>query len=67
MADTGRNEPEKMLTVAEVAALLGVHPQTVYDLARSGELPGRKVRSEWRFLPSDVAAYQKSGPTEGAA
>ena len=48
MTDTKRNEPEKLLTVKAVADLLGVHPQTVYDLARSGELKARKVLSEWR-------------------
>ena len=53
------NEPENLLTVEKVAALLGVHPQTVYDMARSGAIKGRKIGRVWRFLPSDVSAYQR--------
>jgi two-component system sensor histidine kinase BarA len=39
----------KALTVAEVAHLLGVSPDTVYRLAAAGELPGRKIGRIWRF------------------
>lgn len=65
----GRNEPEKLLEVEEVADLLRLHVKTVYEKARSGELPGVKIGRGWRFRPSDVAAYQASltAPTEGAA
>jgi excisionase family DNA binding protein len=28
---------------------LRVHPSTIYKLLRSGELPGFKVGSDWRF------------------
>ena len=59
MNPTESNEPEKLLTVEEVAALLGVHPQTVYDMARSGAIKARKIGRVWRFLPSDVSAYQR--------
>lgn len=58
MTDTGRNEPEKLLDVEEVASLLGIHPQTTYDMARSGEIRAFKVGREWRFRPSDVKAWQ---------
>lgn len=59
MAESESNEPETLLEIEDVARLLKVSPQTVYKLARSGELKGRKVASEWRFLPSDVSAYQR--------
>lgn len=61
MADTESNEPEKLLTPKEVAGLLSCSVQTVYDMARSGELVALKVRSEWRFRPSDVSAFQRQG------
>ena len=61
MPESERNEPEKLLKVKDVADLLGIHEQTVYDMARSGELPALKVRSEWRFRPSDVVTFQSKG------
>ncbi len=40
----------EIMTLEEVAAFLKVGEQTVYDLARRGEIPGRKVGREWRFF-----------------
>jgi excisionase family DNA binding protein len=51
-------KPEKLLTVEEVAELLGVHPQTVYELVRSGTLAARKIGRVWRVRPSDVTTFQ---------
>jgi len=67
MTDTGRNEPEKLLDVEEVAALLGLHPQSVYDMARSGEIQAFKVGREWRVRPSDLKAWQEAKAARGAA
>lgn len=64
------NAPEKLLDATAVAELLGLHVQTVYEKARTGELPGVRIGRLWRFRPSDVSAYQEDGltiPTEGAA
>jgi excisionase family DNA binding protein len=36
-----------ILDVHKAAALLTVSPDTVYDLFKSGELPGRKVGRKW--------------------
>jgi excisionase family DNA binding protein len=38
-----------VLTVADAAALLQVDEHVVAELAEAGELPGRRVGSEWRF------------------
>ena len=38
-----------VLTVEEAAALLKYTPLTVRKLAGSGEIPGHKFGSEWRF------------------
>ena len=48
---------EKLLSVNDVAELLGLHPQTVRDFAGDGKLPGFKVGRAWRFKPSDIEAY----------
>ncbi len=53
-----------LLTTAEVAQLLAVHPKHVYRLLRRG-LPGRRIGGEWRFDPSEVARWtqgQRAAP-----
>ncbi len=45
---------EEVLKVKDVAALLKVGEKTVYSMAQSGELPGFKVRGQWRFSRKDI-------------
>jgi excisionase family DNA binding protein len=47
---------DPLLTTAEVAEVLRVHPKQVYRLLRRG-LPGRRVGSEWRFSRAEVVAW----------
>lgn len=52
-----------LLSTRDVAELLGVNPQTVRELADSGELPSTKFGEgpessrRWRFRAEDVEAY----------
>jgi excisionase family DNA binding protein len=39
----------EVLTTAQLADLLQVDEKAIRDLARRGELPGRKIGSHWRF------------------
>lgn len=55
----------KLLTVAEVAALFQVHPQTVRLWVREGYLPARRVGL--RLLRFDSAAVTRFGATLVAA
>lgn len=48
---------DEVLTLEELAAYLKVSETTAYALVRSGELPGRKVGREWRFLKARVVAW----------
>ena len=48
------SDATEVLTLEELAALLKVSETTAYSLVRGGELPGRKVGREWRFLRSRV-------------
>jgi len=41
----------------EVAALMGRSSRTVYDLLRTGELPGRQVRGRWLIRKVDLDAF----------
>ena len=59
MIDRESNQPEQLLDVDQVAALLGLHQQTIYTMARSGELRGIRAGRSWRFRPSDVRAWQE--------
>ena len=56
-ADFVPTEAAEVLDVDEVAELLQVDADAVRDLAESGELPGRKIGDEWRFLRRAVLAW----------
>lgn len=44
-------------TIADVARYLGYSQRYTYQLAREGELPGRKVRGRWYFNPQAIRDY----------
>jgi excisionase family DNA binding protein len=48
-----------VLDVHGIAALLGISVDTVYDLLKSGELPGRKVGRGWRTTRSAVMRWME--------
>ncbi len=59
-----RSAPEReVLTVAEAAELLQVEEAVVLDLASRGELPGRRLGSEWRFARRALLGWLASGET----
>jgi excisionase family DNA binding protein len=39
----------ELYTVKQVADKFEVHPETIRRLAKSGDLPARKIGNEWRF------------------
>jgi excisionase family DNA binding protein len=48
---------ESMMTVRQVAELLGVHENWVYDQAASGELPSYKIGGTRRFDPDELRSW----------
>jgi excisionase family DNA binding protein len=46
-----------LLDVGGIAALLSVSADTVYDLLKSGQLPGRKVGRKWLTTRSAVMRW----------
>ena len=60
---------DEILTIREVAALLKIGEKTTYTMAQSGELPGFKVRGQWRFRRSDIDAWihERVGKRGGGA
>jgi len=53
------------LTANEVAAILNMHPVTVYKLASSGQLPCFKIGYSLRFRRDQIEAFMKSGGSRG--
>lgn len=41
---------KEILTPREAADYLHVHVRTIYRLAKTGGIPGRKVGGSWRFM-----------------
>jgi excisionase family DNA binding protein len=56
MAD-GTHGTHELLTLAEAAAYLRVHPRTVARLLSTGELLGLKVGRQWRLRRADLDAW----------
>lgn len=48
---------EEMLTVEEVAGILRVHPETVRQWIRDGELIAIDISKEYRILRSDLDGF----------
>lgn len=46
-----------LLNIDEVASLLRLSRDTVYRLAASGKLPGKKVGRAWRFAEEEIEEY----------
>lgn len=47
----------KFLTIDDVVQMLRLSRDTVYRLAQSGELPGKKVGRAWRFVEQEIESY----------
>ena len=48
---------DEVLTIKQVATLLKIGEKTAYTMVKAGELPGFKVRGQWRFRRTDVNAW----------
>ena len=48
-----------VLTLSEAAAYLRVSEKDALDLASAGDLPGRKIGQEWRFLKTALDDWLK--------
>ncbi len=48
---------DEVLKLKELAALLKVGEKTVYSMAQAGELPGFKIRGQWRFSRKDIEKW----------
>lgn len=53
---------DRLLSLREVEAILGLGRTTLYRMAKSGELCPRKIRRRLGYLQTDVQLYMKSLP-----
>lgn len=56
---------EELWNIQQVARLLGLSDRTVYQMARDGRLPARRIGGRWRFRPEEVEQWLSS-PTSGS-
>jgi excisionase family DNA binding protein len=52
---------ERWLSVGEIAAHLGVNPDTIYKWIDSKKMPAHKLGRLWKFLASEVDQWGKGG------
>jgi len=48
---------EPLLSSAQAAALLQVHPKTLQKMAREGKVPGWRIGDLWRFRASELDTW----------
>ena len=53
--------PERWLSVDEIAAHLGVNPDTIYKWITRKRMPAHKVGKLWKFLVSEIDGWVKGG------
>jgi len=52
---------ERWLSVDEIAAHLGVNPDTIYKWITRKSMPAHKLGRLWKFLASEVDQWVKCG------
>lgn len=58
---------QEVLTLTQAAQLLQLCNETVSKYATEGEIPGRKVGADWRFLRTDLLAFIHNGSAKKTA
>ena len=58
-------DPDRYLTVLEVAEQLGFSDQTVYNWIRAKKLPAIKIQKDFRIKQSDVDRLLQAHTTAG--
>jgi len=55
------NNTERWIDADEIAAYLGVRPETVRTWIREKEMPAQKIGRRWKFKVTEVDHWVKSG------
>ncbi|MFP3927786.1 MAG: helix-turn-helix domain-containing protein [Desulfobacteraceae bacterium] len=57
-------EKGEILTIEEAAEFLQLGKRSVYKLAKSGKIPGKKVLNKWRFEKESLKRWIRESPQE---
>jgi excisionase family DNA binding protein len=57
--------PSRIMTVAETAQYLQVHPTTLYKLIRRHQIPAFKVGTDYRFDGDAIEKWMTAGQVKG--
>ena len=52
---------EPRYSLEEISKHLGISKETIYRWLEKGKIPAHKVGKQWRFKPSEVDEWVKSG------
>lgn len=55
----------KWMTVEQVADYLQMSREKIYDMAKKEEIPGVKIRQQWRFDQDELDTWLKSKQGNG--
>ena len=55
---------EKLLTLRQVSEKLQISENTLYKLARKGEIPAIKIGNQWRFKAQDIERWLEEQKTK---
>ncbi|WP_279145819.1 MULTISPECIES: helix-turn-helix domain-containing protein [Clostridium] len=67
LANAEEEQKPDILNLTEVADLLRVSNQTIYNMIRDGRLKAHKFGREWRFLRNDIESLMSKEETYGIA
>ena len=56
--------PRRIMTVAEIAEYLNVHPSTIYKMATKGQIPFFRIGFDYRFHRDAIDKWMTDGTSE---
>jgi excisionase family DNA binding protein len=58
---------EPLLSDAQAAELLGVHPKTLQRLARVGQIPAHRIGRFWRYRASELDSWLRTSAVNSSS
>jgi excisionase family DNA binding protein len=58
-------QPDRLLTVKEVAAMLNVKPRTIHEWIAQGKIPVRRAGAEPRFKREEILEWTENQTQQG--
>lgn len=55
---------QDVMNIKEVASYIGFSAKTVYGMVQGNEMPGFKIRGEWKFPKAEIDRWLNNGARE---